>query len=196
MTGLLVLGIWLSTGGGAVQKVSQQLGLKDGLLSAYNSKAATHHVYAEVKGVKASDRSPVDEKFFILGTEGSEFILQGEDGVYKTGTQIITERLTTSVGDKARTTVQTLTFDDEDAVVRLQQLRVAYPDAAIYLSRTVTVDFPEDIRVVFGVDTFEVISLSGSSVKLEYCGIERAIAVLNDQYVIGSLTAKIILPSP
>lgn len=59
-TGVLVLGIWLSSGGGAVQKVSQQLGLKDGLLNAYNSNAATHHVYAEVKGVKASDRSQVN----------------------------------------------------------------------------------------------------------------------------------------
>ena len=195
-TGLLVLGIWLSTGGGAVQKVSQQLGLKDGLLSAYNSKAATHHVYANVKGVKASDRSPVDGKFFILGTEGSEFILQGEDGVYKTGTQIITERLTTSVGDEAKTTVQTLTFDDEEAVGRLQQLRVAYPDAAIYLSGTVTVDFPEDIRVVSGVDTFQIVTVTGSSVRFEYCGVERAIGVLNDQYVIGNLTVKIVSPKP
>ena len=101
-TGILVLGIWLSTGGGAVQKVSQQLGLKDGLLDAYNSKAATHHVYAEVKGVKASDRSPVEGKFFILGTEGSEFILQGDEGIYKTGEQIIADRLTEAAASEGR----------------------------------------------------------------------------------------------
>ena len=52
----LVLGLWLATGGGAVQKVSQQLGLKDGILAVYNQNAATHHVYADIKGVRASDR--------------------------------------------------------------------------------------------------------------------------------------------
>jgi inner membrane protein len=48
----LVLGIWLATGGVAVQKVSQQLGLTDGILGAYNQNAATHHVYADIQGVK------------------------------------------------------------------------------------------------------------------------------------------------
>jgi inner membrane protein len=53
-TAVLVLGLWLAGGGGAVQKVSQQLGLKDGILAVYNQNAATHHVYADIKGVKAS----------------------------------------------------------------------------------------------------------------------------------------------
>jgi inner membrane protein len=47
----LVLGLWLAGGGGAVQKVSQQLGLKDGILAVYNQNAATHHVYADIQGV-------------------------------------------------------------------------------------------------------------------------------------------------
>ena len=68
-----------------------------------------------------------------------------------------------------------MTFDDEEAVEGLQQLQAAYPRAAIYLSGTVTVDFPEDIRLVPNADEFETVTLSGSSVKLEYCDIERAI---------------------
>ena len=108
------------------------------------------------------------------------------------------------MGDEARTTVQTLTFDDEDAVGSWQQLREAYPDAGIYLSGTVTVDYPEDIRLVNHADMYQIVTLSGTSVKLDYCEIERAgptalltqDAVLREQYVIGSLTAKIIQPLP
>ncbi len=59
-TALLVVGIWLATGGGAVQKVSQQLGLKSGVMAAYNKNAATHHIYAPITGVWAGDRYPGD----------------------------------------------------------------------------------------------------------------------------------------
>ncbi len=54
---VLVLGIYFASGGGITQKVSQQLGLKDGILAVYNQNAATHHVYAEVTGVRSSERS-------------------------------------------------------------------------------------------------------------------------------------------
>ncbi len=128
----LVLGLWLATGGGAVQKVSQQLGLKDGILAVYNQNAATHHVYADIKGVRASDRSPANGRYFILGTSGSEFVVTDGKGIYKTNEQIITSKLTTSVGEAATTQVRTISFNDEDAITPLVQLQAAYPNAAIY----------------------------------------------------------------
>ncbi len=122
----LVLGLWLATGGGAVQKVSQQLGLKDGILAVYNQNAATHHVYADIKGVRASDRSPANGRYFILGTSGSEFVVTDGQGIYKTNEQIITSKLTTKVGEAATTQVRTISFNDEDAIAPLQQLRDAF----------------------------------------------------------------------
>jgi inner membrane protein len=192
----LVLGIWLATGGGAVQKVSQQLGLKDGILGAYNQNAATHHVYADIQGVRSSDRSPVSGKFFILGTAGSEFVVTDEKGVYKTNEQIITSKLTTEVGEAATTQVRTLTFNDESAIAPLQQLQSAYPNAAIYLSGSLTVDFPEEVKLPILPDQYQTVSLSGAAVNLEYLGIEEAITLLKDQYAVGTVTAKIILPKP
>jgi len=53
---LLVFGIYLANGGGISQKVSQSLGLKDGIVQVYNQNAASHHVYADIKGVWASER--------------------------------------------------------------------------------------------------------------------------------------------
>ena len=61
---------------------------------------------------------------------------------------------------------------------------------------TLTVDFPEEIKLPILPDQYQTISLSGATVNLEYCGIEGAIAVLRDQYAVGTVTAKIISPKP
>jgi inner membrane protein len=44
-TALLVLRIYLSNSGGLTTKVSQNLGLRDGVIAVYNDNAATNHVY-------------------------------------------------------------------------------------------------------------------------------------------------------
>ena len=78
----------------------------------------------------------------------------------------------------------------------LVQLRDAYPNAAIYLSGSLTVDFPEDMSLPILPDQYQTISLSGATVNLEYCGISEAIALLKEEYAIGTVTAKIIQPAP
>ena len=98
---LLTLGIYLANGGGITQKVSQNLGLRDGIVRIYNQNAATNHVYAEIKGVWRRDRTPADGKYLIIGNEGNEFIVTDGKGVYKTGAQIITSKVTTTVGEAA-----------------------------------------------------------------------------------------------
>ncbi len=65
---LLILGISIANGGGVSQTVSQSLGLKGGVVELYNQKASTNKVYAEIKGVWASDRTSADGKYLILGT--------------------------------------------------------------------------------------------------------------------------------
>jgi inner membrane protein len=193
-TALLIVGVNLANDGGITQKVSQQLGLKEGLIEVYNKNAANHHVYAEIKGVKVGDRSPIEGKFLILGTEGSEFIVTDGEGVYKTNEQIIISKLNTTVGETATTNIQTLTFDDEDAVEPLQQLNNSYPNAAIYLTGNLTIDFPEEVKIKIEPEEYTVIELTGNSLKFSWCPIEEALSYLNDQYAIGTLTAKIITP--
>jgi inner membrane protein len=136
---LLVAGIHIATGGGITQQVSQSLGLKDGIIQTYNANAATYQVYANITGVWASDRSSADGRYFILGTEGSEFIVTDGKGLYKTNQQIIVSKLSSVLGEKATTTSKTLTFDDENPVPALRKLQVDYPNAAIYLSGAIAV---------------------------------------------------------
>jgi inner membrane protein len=65
-----------------------------------------------------------------------------------------------------------------------------------FLLGSLTVDFPEEVKLPILPDQYQTVSLAGAAVKLEYCGVEGAIAVLKDQYAVGTVTAKIVQPKP
>ena len=189
---LLCLGIYLANGGGLTQKVSQNLGLRDGIVRIYNENASTNKVYASITGVWTSDRTSADGKYLIIGNEGNEFIVTDGDGVYKTGEQIITSKVTTTVGEAAKTEIKNLTFNDEDAISALEELQQAYPDADIYVNGELTVDFPEDVRIPIEPNQMATAVLSGSKIKFSYCNLSRAIIYLNAQYALGTLEIKVV----
>ncbi len=202
---LLIFGIYLANGGGITQKVSQNLGLRDGIVRIYNENAATNNVYAEIKGYWASDRTSADGKYLIIGNEGKEFVVTDGKGVYKTGEQIITSKVTTTVGEAARTEIRNLTFNDEDAIAPLEELRRAYPDADIFLNGELTVDFPEDVKVPIEPNQMATAALSGNRIKFSYCSLDRAIgfasaqsaiALLKEQYAVGTLEVRIVQSKP
>jgi inner membrane protein len=151
---------------------------------------------AEIDGVLALDSSPASGKYFVIAVDGSEFIVENKSGIYKTGSQLIADRLTTTVGKPASTQIQTLTFDDEEAIAQLSQLQAKNPNAAIYLSGTLAVDFAEDIKVQVDPATYPVIEVTGSNVKLSWCPIKQVLVYLKDQYAVGTVTAKIVQPAP
>ena len=189
---LLCFGIYLANGGGITQKVSQNLGLRDGIVRVYNENASTNKVYASITGYWTSDRTSADGKYLILGTEGSEFVVTDGKGVYKTGEQIITSKVTTTVGEAATTEIRNLTFNDEDAIAELEQLQRAYPGADIYVNGELTIDFPEDVKVPIEPNQMVTASLVGSSLKLNYCSLGRAIALLREQYAVGMVEVRIM----
>jgi inner membrane protein len=193
---LLCFGIYLTNGGGISQKVSQSLGLKDGVIELYNQNASTHQVYANITGVWASDRTTADGKYLIIGNEGNEFVVIDGKGVYKTGEQIITSKVTTTVGEAAKTEIKSISFDDEEAIAQLEELQSAYPGAEIYLSGELAVDFPEDVKIPVEPNQMVTAELVGSSLKLNYCELERAIAYLRDQYAVGTVEVKVVQPNP
>ena len=182
-------GIWLAGVGGPQAQVSRGLGLRDGAVATYNRNAATAEVYADIKGVWADDRTDASGSYLILENEGSEFIVTDGQGVYRTGQNIIAEKLTTKVGDAIQRTTQTLMLNDEDVVVQLQALRMANPSARIYVSGSIIVDFPEDVRPTLLPRQLPAVTVVGESVELAYCELEVAIAALDDQWVMGVVTA-------
>jgi inner membrane protein len=190
---ILVVGCYLAASGGLTQQVSLNLGMRDGLMQVYNQNAATHQVYLEFTGFWAEDRSRADGRYLILGTSGdSEFLVTDGAGVYKTGYHIIPEQMKPVVGESARTEIQTVTFNDQEAVAALQQLQALYPEAQIYLSGAVTVDFPEEVVITLPSRQLETVSLSGATLTLNYHPLELAMLQLRDQYATGTLTARVI----
>ena len=120
---LLIFGIWIADNGGIFQNLGQNLGWSNTVIEVYNQNASTNHIYARIAGVWESDRSSADGKYLILGNEGNEFIVTDGKGFYKTGKQIITSKVTTTVGEAARTEIKNLSFNDEDAIAPLEELQ-------------------------------------------------------------------------
>jgi inner membrane protein len=195
--GLLVLNFNLTMNGGVLQATSQALGLKKEIMKTYNEAAATHRVYAQIEGVWAIDRSSANGKYLILDTDGIEFIVTDGKAVYKTNQQIIVSKVSSVLGEKASTTSRTLTFDDENPLPALRRLRVEFPNAAIYLSGAIGVDAPEDLELggqnPAALQTF---SSAGGSVTMSYEPLESALVRLLDQYLTGTIAAKIISLHP
>lgn len=189
---LLTLGIYLANGGGITQKVSQNLGLKDGVVELYNQNASTHQVYANITGVWASDRTSADGKYLIIGNEGNEFIVSDGKGVYKTGEQIITSKVSTEVGEAAKIEIRSISFDDEEAVAVLEKFKEVYTSAEIYLTGELAVDFPEDVKIPVEPNQMVTAEVVGSSLKFSYCGLEKAIALLKEQYAVGSVEVRMV----
>ena len=192
----LLIGIYVATGGGITQQISQGLGLKEGAFQVYNQNAATHHVYAEIKGVWASDRTSANGRYLILGAEGSEFVMTDGTGIYKTGQQIITEHLSTSVGEPATTQTITITFADEAVMAKLQPLISSYPNALMYGSGAIGIDLPEEITLTVHPNQFQTASLTGTTLNLAYHPIEQALVQLREQYGVGTLMIKVVQPKP
>lgn len=189
---LLILGIWLAGSGGVTQTVNQGLGLRDGAIATYNEHASTAEVWADIKGVWADDRSNADGRYRILGIEGKEFIVTDGSGIYKTGTQLVISRLTTAPGGAVSQQTQTITLNDEDLAPRLQALLMENAGSKVYLSGSITVDFPETVANSQSARQLQTLTINGESASLTYHSLELAIAQLNDQWATGTITALIL----
>jgi inner membrane protein len=191
---LLAIGIYLGTSGGIAQQVSQTLGIKEGALQTYNEQAARHQIYAQVEGVWASDRTSATGRYPVIAAEGSEFVVLTPQGMVKTGQQVITNKVTTEVGQPATTQIRTLTLSDQDPLEQLQRLRVEFPAAGIYLSGQVTVDAPEEVELVTKPNQLATLTIAGNTATLNHHPIEAAVIQLQGQFATGTLTAKIMTP--
>ena len=72
------------------------------------------------------------------------------------------------------------------------ELQRADPNADIFLNEELTVDFPEDVKIPITPNQMATTALSGSSIKFDYCSLDRAIALLNGQYAVGNVEVRIV----
>lgn len=193
---LFLIGIHAATGGGITQNVVQALGMKEAAVDVYNQKASTNHVWAQVSGIWASDRTRVDSRFFIVGVEGNEFVVSDGKGLYQTGKQLLADRVTPTLGSSATTQVLSIAFNDEEVAPKLQETMSAHPGALILLTGQLVIDVPERVQFAMIPNQLQTASLSGSTAVLNHHQIEQSVQGLSDQYGTGTLSAKVISPRP
>ncbi len=191
-----VVVINIQSAGGLMLQVNQLLQLREGIEQIYNQSGSTNNIYIELTGVKSSDRSSADGKYYLIAQQGREFILGDREGIYKTNQNLIPKRMKAIVGESASNQTQTLAFDDDDVTSQLVNLLNTHKGSLILLSGQVAVDEPEEIYIPPENESLATIKLSGQTITMEYCPIGVAIAHLKDQYAIGSITARITRPVP
>jgi len=183
--------------GGITQVATDSLNLNDPTVEkTYNSNASTNHVWATIEGYKASDRAPFTGRLLVVGEESGFIVMTETQAVYRVGDGVVADKVKTEKGDHAQTTLEAIAFDDEETVPRLLTFEGQHKGAIILLSGQLSVDFAEEIATELQPDQLEVLAVTGDTVTLNYCPIEKAIAVLKDQWAIGQLNVKIISPSP
>ena len=188
---VLAIALNLSSSGGPTAFVGNTLGLRVNAVDKYQQNSASNHVWAEISGTFATDSSRADGKYFLVAADGNEFIVSSQKGqIYKTGENIISDRLIVEVGKPASSSVQSLEFDEEEFSI------VPIPNAAVFISGEVLVDDPELVKIGTDSKQFTVAKLTGDSLTFTYCPLEKAIALLKDQIISGSIEAKIFSPKP
>ncbi|MEG4493323.1 metal-dependent hydrolase [Microcoleus sp. D3_18_C4] len=187
---VLIAAINLSGTGGPTALVGTSLGLRSNAIETYQQSSASNHIYANVTGTFAADSAAADGKYFVIANEGNEFVVINKQGIFKTGTNVITSRLTAEVGKPAAASVQTLEFDEAEFAI------APIPDTLIFVTGTLTVDEPDSIRIIANPKQLEIAKLIGDKITFNYCPLETAIKLLSGQYITGSLEAKIFSPTP
>ncbi|MBW4523351.1 MAG: metal-dependent hydrolase [Scytolyngbya sp. HA4215-MV1] len=192
----LILALYIATGGGITQQFSHTLGMREGAIELYNQKASTHHIWAEVRGVWASDRRRADGRYWIVANEGNEFIVSDGKGFYKTGQQLIAERFSASAGAAATTQSYSLSFNDEEVAPKLQEVAAAVPGALMLVTGQLVIDAPESVQAAIAPNQLQTLGLSGNTVTMVVHPMELALVQLRDQYGVGTLMVRVVSPRP
>ena len=193
---MLILGLWINNNGGIFQNLGQNLSLESAVVKTYNENANSNHVYADIEDFWASDRSNANGKYLILGNQGKVFVVTDGENVYKTGSQIITSKVKTVIGGDSNNIIKTLSFNDEQAIPQLNELRNKYLENLIVVSGKLTIDLPENIEEFDQTDSMRTYTVSSNRLTFNNCLLDDAIAVLDGQYAIGSVELTIINPVP
>ena len=105
--------------------------------------------------------------------------------------RLLSDRL---IGDESDNIIKTLSFDDEQATDKLNELKEEYPANLIVVSGELTIDLPD--KIADYATSHKRFKLSSNKLTFNNCLLDDAIAVLEDQYAIGSVEVTVINPVP
>jgi inner membrane protein len=189
----------INSKGGILTQFNRLIASTSGVQGVYNSSGSTHKIVANIKGVRAGDRSKVDGQFQIIQPNGSGFIVlePNTNKLYKASTdpdsQIIIEQITADVGKAAITTIESVFVEDQvigEAIAKFNRT-----NTNVFVSGELSVEDFDTSILPRDPYQFKFIEASPSNIKLEAAPLKTVMKFLGDEFASGSLQIRSIVSS-
>ncbi|WP_027405000.1 metal-dependent hydrolase [Aphanizomenon flos-aquae] len=189
----------INSKGGILTQFNRLIASTSGVQGVYNSSGSTHKIVANIKGVRAGDRSKVDGQFQIIQPNGTGFIVleAKTNKLYKAATdpdsQIVIEQITADVSTPAITTIESVFVEDQvigEAIGKFNRT-----NTNVFISGDLTVEDFDTSILPRDPYQFKFIDASPSNIKLEAAPLKTVIKFLGDEFASGSLQIRSIVSS-
>jgi inner membrane protein len=197
---LLVLNI--NTHGGMGFTFNEILATPRGVQELMNQKGNSHQIIVHINGVRTFDRARINNDFVVVEQrDANTFTIHPTskpDELYQVsnradiGHQIVSERITGKVGRKITTSIESLTWVDEEILPRLEQTIDRYPNAQMYLTGSIEIDDPEQIAIQVKPQQLATAIKQGRKLEFNSCPLGNAIGLLRDQWGSGQVRIRVI----
>ncbi|MTJ15531.1 MULTISPECIES: metal-dependent hydrolase [unclassified Dolichospermum] len=189
----------INSKGGILTQFNRLIASTSGVQGVYNSSGSTHKIIANIKGVRAGDRSKVDGQFQIIQPNGTGFIVlePKTNKLYKAATepdsQIVIEQITADVSTPAITTIESVFVEDQvigEAISKFNRT-----NTNVFISGDLSVEDFDTSVLPRDPYQFKFIDASPSNIKLEAAPLKTVIKFLGDEFATGSLQIRSIVSS-
>ena len=189
----------INSKGGILTQFNRLIASTSGVQGVYNSSGSTHKIVANIKGVRAGDRSKVDGQFQIIQPNGTGFIVlePKTNKLYKAATdpdsQIVIEQITADVSTPAITTIESVFVEDQvigEAIAKFNRT-----NTNVFISGDLSVEDFDTSILPRDPYQFKFIDASPSNIKLEAAPLKTVIKFLGDEFASGSLQIRSIVSS-
>jgi inner membrane protein len=189
----------INSKGGILTQFNRLIASTSGVQGVYNSSGSTHKIIANIKGVRAGDRSKVDGQFQIIQPNGTGFIVlePKTNKLYKAATdpdsQIVIEQITADVSTPAITTIESVFVEDQvigEAIGKFNRT-----NTNVFVTGELSVEDFDTSTLPRDPYQFKFIEASPSSIKLEAAPLKVVMKFLGDEFASGSLQIRSIVSS-
>lgn len=105
--------------------------------------------------------------------------------------QIFSERITASVGQRIKTQVQSIRFEDEE--IRPKLIAIDRTEAAnIYLTGSIVIEDADELKIEIDPQHYPFVVKRGGKLELDRCPLDKLIDISTDLWGTGQLTVKTI----
>jgi inner membrane protein len=198
---LLVLNI--NTHGGMGFTLNEILATPRGVQELMNQKGSSHEIVVHIDGVRTFDRSRVSGDFVVVEQrDGNTFTIHPvskPDELYQVsnrsdmGHQIVSERITGKVGRKVRTSIESMSWVDEEILPRLVELGERYSNGMVYLTGSIEIDDPEQISIQAKPQQLATMTKQGRKLEFNSCPLGDAIGLLREQWGSGQVRIRVVI---